>query len=47
MCLFQSGCLRRVSRIVQYRIMAIWVSEKVRKTLIEYITTSASTRPRV
>src|SRR5260370_424113 len=44
MWLFQSGCLLRV--VIQYRIIATWVSENVRKTLIEYITTSASTAPR-
>ena len=46
-CRGQSGYLRRVSFIHQYRIIPAWLSEKVTKTLIEYITTSASTDPPV
>ena len=36
-----------VSARRQYRIMPSWLSAKVTKTLIAYITTSASTEPRV
>ena len=39
--------LRCVSARNQYFIIAAWLSAKVTKTLMEYITTRASTEPRV
>ena len=42
---FQRGSLRALRD--QWRAMPSWVSEKVMKTLIEYITTSVVMSPRV